>query len=176
MRNDLPDFRIPVVLISTACGADIVQHTVIVEMDTFELQVYKRDKWEFDSYFTDQHSALDEARRLIKTTRHGGVRVLADKYDENTRASNCAVVFSQMLKGSEPKKRQKPGPTTDWRKQVAGKSNSVRRAAEGDFRAPRRPVAPAKKKSIVFKMFATAVSMLAIGVGVMVWLSGPIKF
>jgi hypothetical protein len=152
-------------------------------MDTYELQVYKRDKWEFDSYFNDRESALDEARRMIKTTRHGGVRLLADKYDEDTKKSGCAVVFSHMLKGDVPARRKKVGATTDWgkpttdrHKKVAGTSNKVRRGTEANSRAPRRPVVPPKKKSLVFKMLAIAVCMLTIGVGVMVWLSGSVNF
>jgi hypothetical protein len=53
MRTYGREFRVPVVLISTACRAVVVQLTVNVKMDTFELQLYKRDKWEFDSYYTD---------------------------------------------------------------------------------------------------------------------------
>lgn len=176
MRTYGREFRVPVVLISTACRAVVVQLTVNVKMDTFELQLYKRDKWEFDSYYTDQDSALDEARRMTKTTRFGGVRVLADKYDEETKQSNCAVVFSQMLKDAAPQKRKKGGPSADWRKEAAGNSNAVRRGTEADFKKTRQRVAPPKKKSFVFKTFAMAASMLVIGVGVMVWLSGSVSF
>lgn len=149
---------------------------VMVAMQSFELQVYKRGKWEYDSYFNDRESALDEAHRMVDTTRHGGVRVLADKYDENSNGSACDVIFSRMLKTHAPVKNGKAVLLADWREQASRNTGSTRNGAQADFRQTSRPRRAAEQKSFpVLGMVAMALAMLAIGIGAIIWMGGFIQ-
>lgn len=148
----------------------------MVAMQSFELQVYKRGKWEFDSYFNDRDTALDEAHRMADTTRHGGVRVLADKYDENSNESACDVIFSRMLKTHTPVKNGKIVESADWRQQASRNAGSSRNGAQADFRQTSRPRRAAEQKTFpVLGMVAMALAMLAIGIGAIIWLGGFIE-
>lgn len=78
-------------------------------MQSYELQVYKNGKWEFDSYFDDRSTALFEAERLHQNDRYNGIRVLEERYRENSETSDCTVIFSRLRKAdkatSEPRMR-----------------------------------------------------------------------
>jgi len=67
-------------------------------MLSFELQVYKSGKWEFDSYFNDSEIALFEAERLHESDRYDGIRVLKEEYREDSETSSFSVIFSRLRK------------------------------------------------------------------------------
>lgn len=67
-------------------------------MQSFELQVYKGGKWEFDSYFDDRETALFEAERLHDSDRYHGIRVLEEQFTEDSATSRCSVIFSRLRK------------------------------------------------------------------------------
>lgn len=67
-------------------------------MQSFELQVYKSGKWEFDSYFDDRETALFEAERLHDSDRYHGIRVLEEQFREDSATSQCSVIFSRVKK------------------------------------------------------------------------------
>jgi len=142
-------------------------------MHSFELQVYKRGKWEFDSYFNDRDTALDEAHRMVDTTRHGGIRVLADKFDDNSGETACDVIFSRMLKSHALAKNGNAGPSADWREQASRNAGSAKNGAQADFRQTNRARrTPQRKKFPVFGMVFMALAMLAIGTGALLWMGG----
>ena len=141
-------------------------------MQSFELQVYKRGKWEFDSYFNDRDTALDEASRMVDTTRHGGVRVLADKYNEKSNESACDVIFSRMLKSHTPVQNGKAVDSADWRAQ-ASRSSGPSNGAQADFRNAPRPRRSSEQKGFpVLGFVAIALAMLVIGIGAIAVLGG----
>jgi len=67
-------------------------------MQSFELQVYKSGKWEFDSYFDDRETALFEAERLHDSDRYHGIRVLEEQFRDDSATSECSVIFSRVKK------------------------------------------------------------------------------
>lgn len=65
-------------------------------MQSYELQVYKGGKWEFDSYFDDRSTAVSEAERLHSSGRYSGIRVLEESYRDDSETSVCSVIFSRL--------------------------------------------------------------------------------
>jgi len=145
-------------------------------MQSFELQVYKRGKWEFDSYFDDREIALFEAERLHEYNRYSGIRVLEEQYHENSDTSDCTVIFSRLKKIEN---------NSDSRTQATreGHHISAREAAKpvrrrkvksrnsaGKGKARTRKSARSKSPASVYKLMAMAMLILIAGVGALVGL------
>lgn len=80
-------------------GAGMVSNgETVTVMQSFELQVYKAGKWEFDSYFDDRETALFEASRLHDNDRYNGIRVLEEVFRDDSDTSDCSVIFSRLKK------------------------------------------------------------------------------
>lgn len=67
-------------------------------MNTYEIQVYGKAGWQFDSYFEDRSEAVAEARHMLASSRFSGVRVVQEDYDQDTNTSNNSIVFSRLDK------------------------------------------------------------------------------
>ncbi len=71
-------------------------------MRSYEIQIFKGGKWEFDSYFDDRDSAMSDADQLAADVRIQGVRVLKENYDQDTNVATCDVIFTRMRKKNGP--------------------------------------------------------------------------
>ena len=67
-------------------------------MRAYEIQLFKENKWEFDSYINDHGTAVVEAERLLNSNRHEGVRVIEEQYDPENNRSDCSVIYSKKRK------------------------------------------------------------------------------
>jgi hypothetical protein len=121
-------------------------------MQSFELQVYKGGKWEFDSYFSDREIAMMEAKRMSESPRHKGVRVLMENYNEDTNKANCDVIFSRLKRGSDD----------EWRSQVKQEARVAQRA-EGAPERPRRSAGSRKKSNGGFYALIAMALLIALG-------------
>ncbi len=163
-------------------------------MQSFELQVYKGGKWEFDSYFDDRETALFEATRLHEYNRYNGIRVLEEVFRDNSDTSDCSVIFSRLRKienkgggvgdprtqasreahrktvreGSKSGQEQKGGS----RKSSKTKSSKTksRKTGKAGSAAKSRRSSGSKSNASLKMLLIMAVVILVVGVGAMVGL------
>ena len=139
-------------------------------MRSYEIQVFKAGKWEFDSYFKDRDSAMFDADQLAADVRIEGVRVLKENYDEESNTAKCDVIFTRL--------RNKNGPG-DWRQQAQEKNRSQKGTPAGQrdrVRPTRRKKPATQKRSPVFALVAFALILLVGGLATLMGLGGFPKF
>jgi hypothetical protein len=110
-------------------------------MRTFEIQTFKDGKWKLDSVFDDRELALFEAKRVNEGTRHSGVKVVEEIWDEVTNETTIRTLFrggaarnDMPAKPKAAAKRTKSGYRTGKRKEGAGKRK--RKAKKSGFITP----------------------------------------
>jgi hypothetical protein len=64
-----------------------------MSMRAFEIHTYNDGKWKIDSIFDDRELALFEARRVDEGSRHSGVRVIEENYDELSDLTTTRTIF-----------------------------------------------------------------------------------
>ena len=136
-------------------------------MRSYEIQVYKGWKWEFDSYFEDRYSAMADADELVADARIQGVRVLKENYDETSNIAVCDVIFTRMRnKNAGPDLKRKPAPRNNRSKNRSTSQNGIghRRSRH---RKPRKKLA-----GPVFLLTLIAIFFLLGGISTIVVLGG----
>jgi len=140
-------------------------------MRAYEIQLFKDNKWEFDSYINDCGTAMAEAERLLATNRHEGVRVIEEEYDPATNRSKCNILLSQMRKPQ----RYARGPvrggtgrrkTSSKRAAPRRRRTGGRRPASGKTAARRRPAVSRRKEK------AQMGTLSLLWVGIIIVISG----
>lgn len=142
-------------------------------MRAYEIQLFKENKWEFDSYINDQGTALAEADRLLNSNRHEGVRVIEEKYDPESNRSDCAVIYSKKRPASrinrgkrslaakkQPRRTKKQNPARRRRTGPGKKRVSAKAASR---RASRIPT---KRKSGVGAVALIVIAMVIVVGGI----------
>ena len=141
------------------------------EMRAYEIQLFKNNKWEFDSYINDRGTAMAEAERLLATNRHEGVRVIEEEYDPATNRSKCNILLSQKRKPQ----RYARGPvrggtgrrkTSSKRAAPRRRRTGGRRPASGKTAARRRPAVSRRKEK------AQMGTLSLLWVGIIIVISG----
>ncbi|MEE8334687.1 MAG: hypothetical protein V3R85_12645 [Alphaproteobacteria bacterium] len=164
---------------------------LVTVMQSFELQVYKASKWEFDSYFDDRDTALFEATRLHESDRYNGIRVLEEVFREGSDTSDCSVIYSRLKKMTEevdPRLQAAKEVT----RMVARESNKSTREQKGGAsksqknKSRKKTKAGSTRKSggssgskshrSLYTLMIMATIILVIGVGAMVGLRYMAKF
>ncbi|NKB22312.1 MAG: hypothetical protein GKS01_17635 [Alphaproteobacteria bacterium] len=139
-------------------------------MRSYEIQVFKAGKWEFDSYFEDRESAMFDADQLVADVRIQGVRVLKENYNQESNIAKCDVIFTRM--------RNKNGPG-DWRNKARKKSENTTAPSVRHERArqPVRRKKPVKKRnSPVLALVTFALILLVGGMATLYGLGGFPEF
>ena len=90
-------------------------------MRAFEIHTFHNGKWKIDSVFDDRDLALFEAGRMESSSRHAGVRVIEENFDEESQECTTRTIY----RGT---------------KDVQSRSASKNKARQGS-----RSAAPAKK-------------------------------
>ncbi len=62
-------------------------------MRAFEIHTFHNGKWKIDSVFDDRDLALFEAGRMESSSRHAGVRVIEENYDEDTQECSTRTIY-----------------------------------------------------------------------------------
>lgn len=80
-------------------------------MRAFEIHTFHNGKWKIDSVFDDRDLALFEAGRMESSSRHAGVRVIEENYDEDTQECSTRTIYrgakhGQSTPASKNKARQ----------------------------------------------------------------------
>jgi len=139
-------------------------------MRSYEIQLFKGGKWEFDSYFDDRDSAMSDADQLAADVRIQGVRVLKENYDQDSNTATCDVIFSRKRNNRDPGDRRK---TT----QKMARSNPRPTGAEGvPRRSARRKKVQKKSRSPVKALVAFALILLIGGIATLLGLGGFSSF
>jgi hypothetical protein len=139
-------------------------------MHSYEIQLFKRGKWEFDSYFDDREAAMFDADRLAADLRIQGVRVLKENYDQKSNVATCDVIFTRLRKESGPGDRRKSVKKT-------ARSNSKATSSPDAARRPARQKKVQKKSgSPVKALVAFALIVLVGGVVTLLGLGGFLSF
>ncbi len=112
-------------------------------MRSYEIQVFKAGKWEFDSYFKDRDSAMFDADQLAADARIEGVRVLKENYDETSNTATCDVIFTRLRNKNGPGDRRKKA-------QKQNRSQKGSSAGRGERVRPVRRKKPVKKNEVRF--------------------------
>lgn len=162
----------------------------VTVMQSFELQVYKGGKWEFDSYFDDRETALFEATRLHEYNRYNGIRVLEEIFRDNSDTSDCTVIFSRLRKVENQGGGGAGAPRTQAARETnrmaaretnksgqeqkggSGKSSKTKSRKTGKARpaAKSRQSSKSKSNASLKMLLIMAAIILIIGVGAMVGL------
>jgi hypothetical protein len=135
-------------------------------MRSYEIQVFKGGKWEFDSYFDDRDSAMSDADQLAADVRIQGVRVLKENYDQSTNVATCDVIFTRLRKKNGSGDRRKRVENTARNKPWATRAKDVSR------RPTRRKKEKKKSGSPVSMLVIFALILLIGGVATLYGLSG----
>lgn len=160
----------------------------VTVMQSFELQVYKGGKWEFDSYFDDRETALFEATRLHDYNRYNGIRVLEEIFRDDSDTSDCTVIFSRLRKienqggggnsrtrapreanRTSVRKATQPGQEQKTKSRTSSKTKSRKKGKTRSAGKSRRS-SGSKSPTSLNKLTVMAVVILIIGVGTMVGL------
>jgi len=151
-------------------------------MQSFELQVYKGGKWEFDSYFDDRETALFEAERLHDSDRYHGIRILEELFRDDSATSECSVIFSRLRKAEAPNDARAQASREAYRMAVrqitkpdrqknAGSRKSKRSGSRGKSRArsaaSRKSAGPQSQASLS-TLLILSVLIVIVGVGAMI--------
>lgn len=158
----------------------------VTAMLSFELQVYKAGKWEFDSYFDDRETALFEAERLHDSERYNGIRLVEEQFVDGSELSECSVIFSRIRKpdpGDDPRLqasrevfrvavRTATKPERDEKataRKARGKNKSSKKG-KARTATKSRASSGSKKSTSLNKLTIMAVLIAIIGVGAMLGL------
>jgi hypothetical protein len=60
---------------------------------SYEIQVYRNEKWTIQAFFDDKELAVLEARRMAETNRYSAVRVVEEIVDPNTDDVKQRIVY-----------------------------------------------------------------------------------
>jgi hypothetical protein len=125
-------------------------------MRSYEIQVFKGGKWEFDSYFDDRDSAMSDADQLAADVRIQGVRALKENYDQSTNVATCDVIFTRLRKKNRPGDRHK-------RVENTARSKSWSTGAKDLSRRPTRRKKEKKKSGSPVSMLVVFALIFLIG-------------
>ena len=149
-------------------------------MQSFELQVYKGGKWEFDSYFDDRETALFEAERLHDSDRYHGIRILEELFRDDSATSECSVIFSRLRKAEAPDDPRAQASREAYRMAVrqitkpdrqkkSGTRNSQRnRKNKSRSAAASRKSAGPQSQTSLTTLLILSVLIVIVGVGAMI--------
>ncbi len=62
-------------------------------MVAYEIHTYRDGRWKIDSVFDNRELAVFEAKRVDRSGRVSGVRVIEEVYDEITKKSSIRTIF-----------------------------------------------------------------------------------
>ncbi len=78
-------------------------------MRAFEIHTFHNGKWKIDSVFDDRDLALFEAGRMESSSRHAGVRVIEETFDEDSQECKTRTIYKGEKSGQTmPAPRKKP--------------------------------------------------------------------
>ena len=131
---------------------------------SYELHTLSRGSWNIARVFdgASKEEALKEARHLYGEPHVTGVKVVCEKYNEDTNQSSEVVVYDTTRASGKPVEVKKPAPA---RTQAAAPKAGVPQGS-----TPRAQPRPAKKPMSIFGLAAlsvvliTAVAVLVIAV------------
>lgn len=70
---------------------------------SYEIHSYRNGNWNIVGVQENKAEAIHEARQLLASKTQQGVKVIEEKYDDETDRNTSAVVFTE-IKGAEKKK------------------------------------------------------------------------
>jgi hypothetical protein len=76
-------------------------------MRSYEIQLFKGENGGIGSYFDDRDSAMSDADQLAADLRIQGVRILKEKYVQESNVASCDVKFIRKRINSGPGDRRK---------------------------------------------------------------------
>jgi len=133
---------------------------------SYEIQIFKGGKWEFDSHFDDRDSAMSDADQLAADLRIQGGRVLKENYDQDTNVATCDVIFTRMRKKNGPGDNRQGPQKVSYNKPKPAGTHGVRPR-------PKNRERPTKKSgSPVLALVTFALIILVGGVATMFGLGG----
>lgn len=123
-------------------------------MRAFEIHTFHNGKWKIDSVFDDRDLALFEAGRMESSSRHAGVRVIEENYDEDTQECSTRTIYRGAKYGqSTPAPKNKAGQ--DSRSGDPAKD----RGREQDRKKRAKTDKEKKKKGIGFSIMVLTLSL-----------------
>jgi hypothetical protein len=139
-------------------------------MHSYEIQLFKGGKWEFDSYFDDRDSAMSDAEQLAADIRIQGVRVLKEHYDQDSNIATCDVIYTRRRNTRAPDQgRKTTQKTARHNPQPTGARGVPRRSA-------RHKQVQKKSGSPVKTLVVFALVLLIGGVATLLGLGGLLSF
>lgn len=128
-------------------------------MKAFEIQTFAGGKWRIDSVFDDRDLALFEARRIDQGSRHAGVRVVEETFDESSQMTTTRTIFRGGSAERQNKaERSAGGPT--GRAQARRKGAGSREPGKRGKKPP-----PPQAKSGFTKPILILSAIVVIGLG-----------
>lgn len=105
-------------------------------LTSYEIQLYQGGTWKINAIFDDDALAVFEARRMFESGRYGGIRVVAEEFNQDTGATKTRTIFrdSTVDKHNVAAKRVRAGvikdSAVDRRKRETGKAVRRKKAKQ----------------------------------------------
>lgn len=77
---------------------------------SYEVYAHKGGNWNIDSVYDDKAEAMYEAKQLLDSRYSTGVKVIEERFDDETGDTASKIIFQQVKGSAAPKKKAAAKP------------------------------------------------------------------